>query len=137
MTSAEYRDDSGTLCHVVFRPAPKMGRIDITPSEALLQVASICPEDGTSFAAHRHIPKKVGASETPTQESWVVLEGEVTVVYFDSKGNEIGKRRLSRGDVTLTFEGGHAYEDTMNLVAVEFKSGPYLGQSFDKVFLKP
>ena len=43
---------------------------------------------------------------------------------------------LMPGDCSMTFRGGHNYlileDDT---IVYEYKTGPYLGQEFDKVFL--
>jgi hypothetical protein len=43
---------------------------------------------------------------------------------------------LEPGDISLTLHGGHNYvaleEDTL---VYEFKTGPYLGQEKDKVFI--
>lgn len=131
----EFRDKSGRLCHVVFHPEIGTGRTDITSSQHLLQIATIAPENGASFAAHRHVPKQVESSFLPTLESWIVVQGNVTVYYYDVEGVPLGSHRLGQGDVTLTYEGGHSYGETVGLVAVEFKSGPYLGQEKDKVFI--
>ena len=131
----EVRDANGTLCHLVFRPSNNSGRVDLTESANLLQVASIAPEDGASFRPHYHIPKPVESSEVPTMESWVILRGEVTVRYYDESQVLLESIRLRQGDITLTFRGGHGYSDAFDLVAVEFKSGPYLGQLADKKFL--
>lgn len=131
----EIRDANGILCHLVFHPSTNSGRIDLTEVADLLQVASIAPEDGASFRPHYHIPKPVESSEVPTMESWVILQGEVTVHYFDESQVLLESIRLGQGDITLTFRGGHGYSDASGLVAVEFKSGPYLGQLADKKFL--
>ena len=101
----------------------------------MLQVASIAPQDGASFRPHYHIPKSVESSELPTMESWVILQGEVTVHYFDEGQVLLNSIRLRRGDIALTFRGGHGYSDASGLVAVEFKSGPYFGQLADKKFI--
>ena len=43
---------------------------------------------------------------------------------------------LNPGDVSITFRGGHTYEIMKdNTLVYEYKTGPYLGQKFDKVFL--
>ena len=43
---------------------------------------------------------------------------------------------VKAGDITITLEGGHGYEIMEdNTMVYEFKTGPYEGQSLDKVFI--
>ena len=70
------------------------------------------------------------------QESWVVIKGLVEVTFYDIDDTILDKVILNPGDVSITYRGGHNYkilsDDTL---VYEFKTGPYLGQQYDKVFI--
>lgn len=106
----------------------------IDPSE-VLQLSSQVISRGVTFRAHRHIPKSVDIREIVAQEAWVVLSGSVRVTYFDEDGLEICKRDLGPGDVSVTLFGGHSYQILEESKVLEFKTGPYMGQMQDKVFI--
>ena len=109
-------------------------RLNISPPEESLQVSFLPLKKGQTFKAHKHIEfmRKMPLA----QESWVVIQGKVKVYYYDLQNNEIATRILSKGDASITYRGGHNYltlED--ETVVYEYKTGPYLGQQYDKVFL--
>lgn len=131
----EIFDSEGELCHFVVRTAQLHGRVDLTNPDWLLQVGVIQGEQGASFRPHVHIPKRVESTTLPTMEAWVVIRGSVTVHYFDESGYPIGFRKIGEGDMTVTIKGGHGFKSDEEFLAIEFKSGPYLGQQMDKVFL--
>ena len=70
------------------------------------------------------------------QESWVVIQGRVQVMFYDTDGSLLQTSVLNAGDASMTFQGGHNYlilkDDT---VVYEYKTGPYQGQALDKVFI--
>lgn len=123
------------LLHAIYRMEDfKQERQDISCPHEFLQVAALkLPLDKT-FKPHQHL---AGIKETKiTQEAWVVIRGKVEVYYYDMDGEFLELTRLNAGDVSITFYGGHNYlsleEDTL---VYEFKTGPYLGQEKDKVFI--
>ena len=70
------------------------------------------------------------------QESWIVIHGKVEVTYYDLDDSVLEKTIINRGECTITYRGGHNYlslEDNTNVY--EMKTGPYLGQKFDKQFI--
>jgi cupin fold WbuC family metalloprotein len=126
--------EPGTLLHLVFRLAEASGRTNIAPEDEFLQLANIKMQKGQTFKAHKHIihEKKTNIA----QESWLVITGRVECILYDLDDKIIARPVLNPGDVSMTFRGGHNYlileDDT---VVYEYKTGPYLGLQFDKVFL--
>lgn len=124
------------LCHVVHRLKNfKPGRVDLIDEGEYLQVATLRHDKGKTFKPHRHIQQQ--KVSRIAQESWVVLQGKVKCIFYDIEGtNIIATKILQAGDCSLTLCGGHNYvfmeRDTRVL---EYKSGPYLGQERDKVFI--
>ena len=125
------------LLHIINRMEKNpIGRQDIAPPEQILQLCSLRFSKGKTFRSHCHIWKDSPADSVIAQESWVVIKGAVEVTLYDTDGELIDRYILNEGDVSITFEGGHAYkilnDDT---VVYEYKTGPYEGQKKDKVFL--
>ena len=125
----------GELLHVIFRKQDfRKGRTDISPESQFLQLSSLSMEKGKTFRPHKHsIHEKVTHM---AQESWVVIQGRVKAILFNLEDKVEREVILNPGDISITFKGGHTYEileeDTL---VYEYKTGPYLGQQFDKVFL--
>ena len=66
----------------------------------------------------------------------MVIEGKVKVYYYDTDGVFITSTVINRGDLSISFEGGHNYKALTNKTYVyEFKTGPYEGVKLDKVFI--
>jgi hypothetical protein len=111
-------------------------RRDLSNPNEFLQIATIDIPAGKQFLAHRHIFHKIDHTEMIAQESWVVVEGQVEVSYFDLDDTLLSMHILSAGELSYTFFGGHSYKGVSERSKVfEFKSGPYLGQEKDKVFI--
>ncbi len=122
------------LLHLVNRLNEIDGRTDIAPTEEFLQLATLKMKKGQTFKAHKHITL---VKETNiAQESWIVIKGSVKCIFYDLDDSIIAEPILYPGDCSMTFRGGHNYlileEDT---IVYEYKTGPYLGQELDKVFL--
>ena len=125
----------GELLHIIFRKQDfKNGRIDVAPSTQFLQLSSLKMKKGKTFRPHKHIVYE--KLTNMAQESWVVIQGSVKAVLFNLDDKVEREVILNPGDVSITFKGGHTYEileeDTL---VYEYKTGPYLGQKFDKVFI--
>lgn len=124
------------LLHIVNRFSEAQGRRDLVPDENFLQAATINYRDCKTFLPHYHLWKKINYSEIITQESWVVIQGSVKVDFYDLDQSFICSEVLTNGDCSITLAGGHGYEilekDTF---IYEFKTGPYFGQSADKIYI--
>jgi hypothetical protein len=126
----------GVLLHLINRLNEINGRTDVAPVEEFLQLATLKMQKGQTFKAHKHITL---VKETNiAQESWIVVRGSVKCIFYDLDDTIIAEPVLKPGDCSMTFRGGHNYlileDDT---IVYEYKTGPYLGQQFDKEFLNP
>lgn len=124
----------GKLLHLVNRLNEVDGRTDVAPAEEFLQLATLKMRKGQTFKSHKHITL---LKETNiAQESWIVIKGSVKCIFYDLDDSIIAEPVLYPGDCSMTFRGGHNYlileEGT---IVYEYKTGPYLGQELDKVFL--
>ena len=123
------------LLHFVERSSNFGAREELIDPQEVLQLSSQAVPQGTSFRPHRHIPKNVQLVELTAQESWVVISGRVKVTFYDLDDTVIESVELAAGDVSVSLAGGHGYEILEDSRVLEFKTGPYLGQTFDKVFI--
>jgi len=125
------------LLHIVCRPSElNQIRSDIVDEDQYLQLAILNFNKGKTFKAHKHIYKTAPKSAI-AQESWVVMSGRVEATFYDLDDTVVEKRTLETGDLSITLFGGHNYlilED--NTLVLEYKTGPYYGQTSDKIFLE-
>lgn len=123
-----------TLLHLINRLDDIDGRTDVAPVDEFLQLATLKMKKGQTFKAHKHIVFE--KLTNMAQESWIVVKGSVKCIFYDLDDSIIAEPILNPGDCSMTFRGGHNYlileDDT---IVYEYKTGPYLGQEFDKVFL--
>ena len=117
--------EKGKLLHATFSKDDfKKQRTDISPESEFLQLAALKMECGKTFRPNI------------AQESWVVVEGKVKAFLYDLDDKVTETIILNAGDISITYTGGHTYEiledDTL---VYEYKTGPYLGQMYDKVFI--
>ena len=112
----------------------KSGRIDIVPEEEYLQLAILKMNKGKTFLPHKHIVKE--KITDIAQESWLVFEGKVKCVFYDLDDSILDEPILEKGGISITLRGGHNYLIMSdNTTVLEYKTGPYLGQEFDKQFI--
>lgn len=124
------------LLHMIIRKGDiKPGRVDIVPDNNFIQCSMLNMEQGKTFRPHKHIYKE-RTRDVIAQESWVVIQGSVQCIFYDIDDTLLATPILYPGDCSFTLEGGHNYlileDDTL---VYEYKTGPYEGQSLDKVFL--
>lgn len=126
--------EPGVLLHLINRLVEIEGRTDVAPVEEFLQLATLKMKAGQTFKAHKHIVLE--KQTNIAQESWIVVRGSVKCIFYDLDDTIIAEPILMPGDCSMTFRGGHNYlileDDT---IVYEYKTGPYLGQELDKVFL--
>lgn len=111
-------------------------RVDIVGIENFIQCSSLNMVKGTVFRPHKHIYKERLYKKQIAQESWVVIKGSVKCMLYDIDDSIIAEPLLKTGDASFTLGGGHTYkilED--NTIVYEYKTGPYEGQKFDKIFI--
>jgi hypothetical protein len=123
------------LLHIVVRGGEDSGkRVDVSPESEYLQLAQLRMHEGQTFRPHKHLT--LLRQTDITQESWVVIRGRVKAMLYDLDDTILSEEILEAGDCSITFRGGHNYEalDDDTLV-YEYKTGPYMGQARDKVFI--
>ena len=128
--------DPKVLCHMVLRNEEIVEeRTDIIDADNFLQLSTLNMPKGKTFRPHKHIWKP-GEKECIAQESWVVIEGQVIVTYYDYEGSTpLANYCIGPGDCSITLLGGHTYEAVGECKVYEFKTGPYKGQKLDKRFI--
>ena len=128
--------DTKKLLHIITRKEDiTPGRIDIVPEDNFIQCSMLNLENNKTFKPHKHIWKE-RTKNVIAQESWIVIQGSVKCILYDIDDTIIAEPILKPGDASFTLEGGHNYlilED--NTLVYEYKTGPYEGQEFDKVFI--
>jgi cupin fold WbuC family metalloprotein len=127
---------SDKLLHIIVRKDDfKQGREDIVDVDQFIQCSILQMEKGKTFRPHKHIWKE-RSRNVIAQESWIVVQGSVKCIFYDTDDTIIAEPILYPGDASFTLEGGHNYEiledDTL---VYEYKTGPYEGQENDKRFI--
>lgn len=130
-----YSKVDGSLLHLVnhFVDITEI-RMDLSPESEFLQVSCFKLNENKTFRSHKHL--NLERQTNITQESWVVIKGKIKAILYDVDDKILEEIVLNAGDCSITFRGGHNYlclED--NTVVYEYKTGPYLGQQVDKVFI--
>ncbi len=123
------------MTHVIFRETDFNGRLNLVEPKEFLQVAALLLQDEEEFKPHVHIWKTVDLYTSVAQEAWVVIEGKISVQLLDPSSNLVGETILNLGDCCITLNGGHKYRSIGRSKVFEFKSGPYLGDKLDKVYV--
>jgi cupin fold WbuC family metalloprotein len=131
-----YSKIENKLMHMVYRSEDfSNSRTELVNETQFIQCAYLKLEKGKTFKPHRHIWKSPNYDKVIAQESWVVINGSVKALFFDTDGTFLESHILNAGDASFTLEGGHTYEiledDTL---VYEYKTGPYEGQERDKEF---
>ena len=106
-------------------------RKDLSPPEEYLQVCGRVLCKDVVIPAHRHL--EIKRESVLTQESWVILEGQVRATFYDLDDSFLCEREVNKGDVIVLYRGGHKLEVLKdNTIFYEFKNGPYYGVQKDK-----
>ena len=128
--------DPSKLLHLIVRKEEiTPGRQDIVPEENFIQCSILNMEKGKTFRPHKHIWKE-RTRNVIAQESWIVIQGSVKCIFYDTNDNILAEPILYPGDASFTLEGGHNYLILENDTLVyEYKTGPYEGQALDKTFI--
>ena len=128
--------DPNKLLHIIVRKEDLTpGRVEVVPEDHFIQCALLNMEKGKTFKPHKHIWKERTRSVI-AQESWIVIQGSVKCIFYDTDDQIVATPILYPGDASFTLEGGHNYEiQEDNTLVYEYKTGPYEGQALDKAFI--
>jgi hypothetical protein len=124
----------GDLLNIIYSPNDfKDGsRFDITDQYQSLQCAIMKAESGKVFKAHRHLHKDCSVH---IQEVFIILKGKASIEIFDFDDSSLGEYPINEGDISILLNGGHSLKIDQDCVLYEIKTGPYEGQTKDKIFL--
>ena len=107
-------------------------RIDLMSPDSPLQLALINMSEKETFIPHIHEEYELKQQLRNTQETWVIVRGQIEASLFDLDTSIIAKVLLGEGDALITLKGGHNYKClSPESLIYEFKSGPY-NEIFDK-----
>jgi len=124
------------VLHIINRKSDiQDGRKDLVETDQFIQCSTIKMFGGQTFRPHRHIEQQRNEPEYIPQESWVIISGLVKVTLYDLDDTILHTDILEPGDCSITLQAGHNYECLQPSVVYEFKTGPYLGQGKDKIFI--
>lgn len=99
-----------------------------------LQASRMVYEDGKEFRPHKHIlnPRTIKR----TQEAFVVIKGEITVMIYSEQKEFLRSFWAKAGDLILVYKGYHAVKVMEPCIVYEIKAGQYDGYlSEEKEFL--
>lgn len=111
-------------------------REEIIEPDQFIQCSALKMDKGKTFRPHKHIIREVTDVDRIAQESWIILSGSVKCIFYDIDDSIIAEVILKAHDSSYTLRGGHNYlilED--NTKVLEYKTGKYLGQAYDKEFI--
>ena len=91
-----------------------------------------------NFEIKPHIHLKLNRKTTITQETWIIIKGEIEVKIYDIDKSYIKKLILKKGDLFILLRGGHSMKVlTNNTEFYEIKNGPYfMDKKKDIMYLK-
>ena len=99
--------------------------------EERLQFSALRYKKGKIFQPHIH--KRRSRSIERTQESWIVLKGEVKVFIFDENKKIIHEQCMTAGQFFISYRGGHGYSIMVDeTIVIENKLGDFVGVEADK-----
>jgi len=108
------------------------GKLQLSDPKEFLQVGTMALGPGEHIPAHKHMWKEGG--KTITQESWIVIQGSIKGVFYDTNDTVIGEDTLYPGDCFINYYGGHSLTSLEpNTIFYEIKTGPYQGRESDKI----
>jgi len=123
------RIDNTLLVSVLDTRNMAPGRADAATADEILQVSAMSLKQGRRVNPHKHVA--TARQTIGTQESWVVLSGQVEVQLFDLDDTTVDTFVLEAGECMTTYRGGHTLEVLDDAVIVEIKNGPYYGAQLD------
>lgn len=125
------------LLHVINRKEKIIPpRQDLSPEKEYLQVSCLMLDKNKSSKPHKHI-RQIRTTDI-TQESWIIIEGEIRIKLYDLDDKVIQETTLKPGDCLVTFQGGHELTALdPDTIIYECKTGPYLGKEKDNAQIDP
>jgi mannose-6-phosphate isomerase-like protein (cupin superfamily) len=121
----------GTVLAYLVRNGPPPSRTSfLTPDECNLQVGRIVYPAGGEIARHMHLP--IERRVVGTTEVLIVERGRCVLDVYSEDRQVVATRELAAGDMVIAVGGGHGFRVIEDLVLLEIKQGPYLGDATTK-----
>ena len=122
--------DDAVLAYLV-RNAPSPERTTfLTPDDCNLQVGRVVYAAGAEIARHMHLP--IERHIVGTTEVLIVECGRCSVDVYADDRSVVATRELQAGDMLIAVGGGHGFHVIDDVVLLEIKQGPYLGDDATK-----
>lgn len=99
----------------------------VTPNEFSQQLAYMKHPKGHKIQPHFH--NRVSRTIFYTQEVLVIKKGKLRTDFYDKDCRHICSTIINKGDIILLCSGGHGFEVLEDIVMVEIKQGPYVGEA--------
>lgn len=120
--------NQGIIIAIIIRDSFRKEGIEfVTPGEFSQQLAFMKHPKGHEISPHFH--NNIQRDIHYTQEVLVIKEGKLRADFYDQECNYLESTVLERGDIILLSSGGHGFEVLEDMVMVEIKQGPYLGEN--------
>lgn len=96
-----------------------------------LQIGAWCYSAGKVLPAHNH--NTVTRTINRTQETIVVMSGNILASIYTEDDELIDELRVDQGEILVLLSGGHGYKIlTDDTRVLEVKNGPYPGADADR-----
>lgn len=120
--------NQGEIIAIIIRDSFEKDGIEfVTPGEFSQQLAYMKHPKGHKIEAHFH--NSVSRTIFYTQEVLVIKKGKLRTDFYDKDCTYIESAILDKGDIILLCSGGHGFEVIEDIVMVEIKQGPYVGET--------
>ena len=128
----EIKFDNKNYAIVIRSSFRKEGITFVTEPSNSQQLAQMQHPKGKIIEPHFH--NRVERKITDTQEVLLIKEGVLKVDFYTNK-LLVGTRNLYKGDLILLIDGGHGFSVLEDLIMIEIKQGPYLGDKDKERFI--
>ena len=129
--SVEAITDNGAVLAYLLRVGPPPERTTfLTPDGCNLQVGRVVYPAGGEIPRHMHLP--VERHIVGTTEVLIVERGRCSVDIYTEDRSVVATRELRTGDMLIAVAGGHGFHVIEDLVLLEIKQGPYVGDNATK-----
>lgn len=97
----------------------------ISDKTAGLQIGLMHLVDNCQIETHWHNPRR--SLHTYAEECWILLEGSVSVRFYDIDGKFLEQKDIFSPSLVMTIRGGHYLQvHSSSVKLIEVKIGPYM-----------
>lgn len=122
--------DGAVLAYLLRSGPPPERTTFLTPDACNLQVGRVVYSAGGEIPRHMHLP--VERHIVGTTEVLIVERGRCSVDVYAEDRTVVATRELNAGDMLIAVAGGHAFRVIEDVVLLEIKQGPYIGDDATK-----